>query len=81
MSQIDTENFFHTLFCSCCAALICLLQQMYYSAKRVQEPQKDEVLCDNCEELKAVNYYHKVLSILSMTGLTDQFLTINNSDH
>ena len=79
MLQIDIENLFHTLFCSCCAALICLLQQMYYSAERAQEPQKDEVLCDNCEELKAINYYHNVLSILSMTGFMDLSLTINNS--
>ena len=40
MSQIYIENFFHTLFCSCCVALICVLQQMYYSAERVQEPRK-----------------------------------------
>ena len=40
-----------------CVAIVCVLQQRYYSAERVQEPQQDEALCDNCEELKAVNYY------------------------
>ena len=38
MSQIYIENFFRTLFCSCCVSLICVLYQMYYSAEQVQEP-------------------------------------------
>ena len=38
MSQIYIENFFHILFCSYCVALICILQQMYYTVERVQEP-------------------------------------------
>ena len=37
MSKIYIENFFHTLFCSRCVALICVLQQIYSSAERVQE--------------------------------------------
>ena len=44
MSQIYIENFFNTLFCSCCVAVICVLQQMYYSAERVQEPRKMKFL-------------------------------------
>ena len=36
--QVYIENFFHTLFCSCCVALICVLEQMYYSTERIQEP-------------------------------------------
>ena len=62
-SQVYIENFFHTLFCSSCVSLVSALQQMYYSRERVQELQKDGVLCDNCEQLKAVNYYHKALCL------------------
>ena len=62
--QIHIETFFHTLFCSCSVALICVLQQMYYSAERVQKPWIDEVLRDNCEELKAINYYRKIFYLI-----------------
>ena len=36
--KIYIENFFNTLFSSFCVALVCLLQQIYYSAEQVQEP-------------------------------------------
>ena len=57
------ENVFDTLLRSCCVALVCILQQMSYSTEQVQEPQKDEALCNSCEELQAVNYYCELLHL------------------
>ena len=46
--------------------------------RRVQEPHNiyDGALCNNCEQLKAVDYYGEVPH-LGMAGFMDQSLTIN----
>ena len=35
----------------------------YYRAGQVQDPQKGRALCNNCEKLKAINYYWEVLHL------------------
>ena len=50
-------------FAACRVSLVCVLQQVHYSAEWVQEPQKDEALCDNYEELKTVKCYREVLHL------------------
>ena len=57
------RKLFDIVLRNCCVVLVCVLQQMYYSAERVQEPQENGALCDNCEELKPVNYYCEVLHL------------------
>ena len=35
----------------------------YYRAEQVQDPQKGRAFCNNCEKLKAINYYWEVLHL------------------
>ena len=51
------------------------------SAEQVQEPHRDEALCDNCEELKAVLTIMAKYSMLTMAGFMYLSLIINNSDY
>ena len=56
-----------------------ITSHVYYSVEGVQEPQKDEALCDNYEELKTVNYYYKVLHLIY--DRVHGSVSDNNSDY